>query len=139
MGPLRLSVLVEAADQVGFSVALFEAGPGAIAPPQLHANTREDWCALICEGEMTIGTPDGERTAGAGAVIFVPRDASFNWRNSGPGSLRYFALYMPAGFEHFFSDAAAAVEQAGGMPTDPAELGRLLMPLWHRYGVCQLS
>jgi hypothetical protein len=35
---------------------LFEAGAGAVVPPQLHANTREDWCALICEGEMTIGT-----------------------------------------------------------------------------------
>lgn len=30
----------------------------------------------------------------------------------------------------FFSEAAAAVEQAGGMPPDVAQLGRMLMPLW---------
>jgi hypothetical protein len=49
----------------------------------------------------------------------VPRcqnQRTFKWRNTGPGLLRYFALYMPAGFEQFFRDAPAAVEQAGGMP-----------------------
>jgi mannose-6-phosphate isomerase-like protein (cupin superfamily) len=139
LGPLKVTILLEAADGLGVSVALFEAGAGAVAPPQLHANTREDWCALICEGEMTVGTSRGERRAGPGEVIFVPRNAPFNWRNGGPGALRYFAFYMPAGFEQFFPDAAAAVEQAGGMPADPVDLGRLLMPLWRRYGVSQSS
>jgi oxalate decarboxylase/phosphoglucose isomerase-like protein (cupin superfamily) len=88
---------------------------------------------------MVIGTPYGERRAGPGAVMFVPRGVPFNWRNAGPGPLRYFALYMPAGFEQFFRDASAAVEKAGGMPPDPVQLGHLMMPLWRQYGVSQLA
>jgi quercetin dioxygenase-like cupin family protein len=137
MGPLRLTILLDVADGVGLSVVLFEAAAGAVAPAQLHANTRESWCALICYGEMTVGTSGGELRARPGELIFVPRDAPFNWRNGGTGPLRFFAFYMPAGFEQFFPDAAAAVAQAGGMPADPAELGRLLMPLWRRYGVAR--
>jgi mannose-6-phosphate isomerase-like protein (cupin superfamily) len=135
--PLTVTILLESADGLPFSVALFEAPPGATAPPQLHANTREDWCALVCDGEITVGTSHGERRCGPGAVMFVPRGVPFNWRNAGPGPLRYFALYSPGGFEHFFQDAAAAVEQVGGMPAEPAELGRLLMPLWRQYGISQ--
>jgi hypothetical protein len=88
---------------------------------------------------MAIGTPYGERRAGPGAVMFEPRDVPFNWRNAGPGPLRYFALYMPAGFEQFFRDASAAVEKAGGMPPLPVQLGHLMMPLWRQYGVSQLA
>ena len=89
VGPLEVTILLESADGLPFSVAKFEAPPGATAPPQLHANTREDWCALICEGVMTIGTPRGERRLGPGAVMFVPRGAPFNWRNAGPATLRH--------------------------------------------------
>jgi mannose-6-phosphate isomerase-like protein (cupin superfamily) len=139
LGPLEVTILLESADGLPFSIVKFEAPPGATAPPQLHANTREDWCALICEGAMAIGTPYGERRAGPGAVMFVPRGVPFNWRNAGPGPLRYFALYMPAGFEQFFRDASAAVEKAGGMPPLPVQLGHLMMPLWRQYGVSQLA
>jgi mannose-6-phosphate isomerase-like protein (cupin superfamily) len=139
LGPLGVTILLEMGDGLPFSVALFEAPPGATAPPQLHANTREDWCALICEGEMTIGTLHGERRGSRGVVMVVRRGVPFNWRNAGPGPLRFFAIYAPAGFENFFPDAAVAVERAGGMPSDPVQLGRLLMPLWRQYEISHVD
>lgn len=68
---------------------------------------------------MAVGTPEGERRAGPGQVIFVPWDAPFNWRNAGPGPLRYFAMYRTAGFEEFFADAAAAWMRPEGCPPNP--------------------
>ena len=135
LGPLEVTLLLEASDGAGFSLVLFDAEPGTTAPPQLHANSREDWSALVLEGELTLSTETGPQTVASCELVFIPRDTPFNWRNAGPGRLRFVAVYSPAGFEQFFPDARAAVDQAGGMPTDPQELGQILMPLWQHYGV----
>ncbi len=133
--PSTVTIKVGAQNGAAFSVAVFEAAPGFRAPPELHGHTREDWAAYVLAGEVAFATDEGEVRAGCGDLALFPRGTRFAWSNPGEQPARFLAIYAPAGFEQFFADLAEAVADRPDAIADPAAMGRIVGPLWERYGI----
>lgn len=133
--PSTVTLKVRKEHSVGFSMAVFEAAPGFQAPPELHGHTHEDWAAYVLTGEVTFATDDGEIRAGAGDLVVMERGTRFAWSNKGAETVRYLAVWCPAGFERFFSDLGEAVRDQPEAIGDPEAMGRIVRPLWERYGI----
>jgi len=118
-----------------FSLALFEAEAGFQAPPELHSHTREDWAAYVLAGEVAFATDEGAIRAGSGDVVLFRRATRFAWSNPGEHPAQFLAIYAPASFEQFFADLGKAVGDQPDALSDPAAMGRIVRPLWQRYGI----
>ena len=133
--PSTVRLKVGEEHSVGFSMAVFEAAPGFQAPPELHGHTHENWAAYVLAGEVTFATDDGEIRASAGDVVLMERGTRFAWSNHGRETARYLAVWCPAGFERFFSDLGEAMRDQPEAIGDPEAMGRIVRPLWERYGI----
>lgn len=118
-----------------FSAAVFEAAGRFQAPPELHAHTVEDWAAYVLAGEVAFATDEGEIRARPGDLILFPRGTRFAWSNPTDAVVRYLAIYSPAGFERFFADLGEAVRDEPEAIGEPEAMGRIVRPLWERYGI----
>jgi len=109
----------------GFSLVEHPMSPRALAAP-LHRHTREDEYSYVLEGRM--GALLGEEVveAGAGALVFKPREQWHTFWNAGDEPCRVLEIISPAGFERFFAELAAP-----GTLADPDALGSLS----ERYGL----
>jgi mannose-6-phosphate isomerase-like protein (cupin superfamily) len=133
--PSTVTIKVGTEHGAAFSVAVFEAAAGFRAPPDLHGHTREDWAAYVLAGAVTFATDEGEVRAESGDLALFRHGTRFAWSNPGEQPARFLAIYAPAGFERFFADLGEAI---GGQPdviSDPAAMGRIVRPLWERYGI----
>jgi quercetin dioxygenase-like cupin family protein len=101
----------------------------------LHAHTHEDWTAYVLTGEVTFATDEGDIVAAAGDAVVMKRGTRFAWSNDGSETVRYLAIWSPAGFERFFSDLGEAVRDQPEVIGDPEAMGRIVRPLWQRYGI----
>ena len=133
--PSTVTIKVGEEQGAAFSVAVFEAAAGFRAPPELHGHTREDWAAYVLSGEVAFTTDEGEIRAGCGDVALFRRGTRFAWSNPGEQPARFLAIYAPAGFEQFFADLGDAVRDQPAAIGDPAAMGRIVRPLWERYGI----
>ncbi len=133
--PSTVTIKVGAEHGAAFSVAVFEAAAGFRAPPELHAHSREDWAAYVLSGEVTFATDEGELRAGSGDLALFPRGTRFAWSNPAEQPARFLAIYAPAGFERFFAELGEAVGERPEAIGDPAAMGRIVRPLWERYGI----
>ncbi|MGN6689123.1 MAG: cupin domain-containing protein [Actinomycetales bacterium] len=122
-------------DGVGFSMVVFDAAPGFQAPPDMHANTREDWAAYVLSGEVEFRTEQGPWRVDAGDTVILPRGNAFAWSNPGEAPARWLAIYCPAGFEQYFFDLADATAENREAIADPQTLQDIVRPLWARYGI----
>jgi mannose-6-phosphate isomerase-like protein (cupin superfamily) len=133
--PSTVTIKVGAEHGAAFSVAVFEAAAGFRAPPELHGHTREDWAAYVLAGEVAFATDEGEVRAASGDLVLFRRGTRFAWSNPAPEPARFLAIYAPAGFERFFADLGQALTDQPDAIRDPAEMGRIVRPLWERYGI----
>jgi mannose-6-phosphate isomerase-like protein (cupin superfamily) len=133
--PSTVTIKVGEEHGAAFSVAVFEAAAGFRAPPELHSHTREDWAAYVLSGEVAVATNEREIRAGRGDVVLFRRGTRFAWSNPGEQPARFLAIYAPAGFEQFFADLGDAVRDQPDAIGDPAAMGRIVRPLWERYGI----
>lgn len=107
--------------------------PGGGPPPHIHHREDEMFCVLEGEYEFLVG----ERTirAGAGSVIYGPRNVPHTFKNVGTTPARMLAFVMPAGFERFLEEVG---KEAAGLssppPFGPEEIERLLATA-PKYGI----
>jgi quercetin dioxygenase-like cupin family protein len=133
--PSNVTLKVGVEQGARFSMAVFEAAARFQAPPGLHAHTIEDWAAYVLGGEVAFATDEGEIRARTGDIVLFPRGTRFAWSNPADDVARYLAIYSPAGFERFFADLGDAVRDQPGAIDDPEAMGRIVRPLWERYGI----
>jgi quercetin dioxygenase-like cupin family protein len=95
-----------------------------IAP--LHRHTREDEFSFVLEGRMGV-ISDGEvAEAGAGDLVWKPRNAWHTFWNAGDEPVRILEVISPAGLDDLFR----ALDLLESFP-EPEELERMAAP----YGV----
>lgn len=72
----------------GFGV--YEVEPGEATWPYHFELNEEEWL-LVVDGELTVRTPEGERTLRAGDIVCFPpgADGAHAVRNDGPGTARF--------------------------------------------------
>jgi quercetin dioxygenase-like cupin family protein len=131
LSQLGVRFLVRGA-QTGGRVAAVEhpMPPRSLGAP-LHTHTNEDEISYIAEG--TVGVQIGAEvyTAVAGDTIFKPRGIPHAFWNPADAPARVHEIISPAGFEGYFTEAAALFAAAQpGLP-DPERVGALQA----RYGL----
>lgn len=116
-----------AAGDTGGRLSLVEhhAPPGTLIAP-LHRHTREDEFSLVLEGRMGAVSDGEEVEAGAGDLVWKPRNAWHTFWNSGDSPLRILEVITPGGLDELF----LALDGLESLP-DPDELARMAAP----YGV----
>jgi mannose-6-phosphate isomerase-like protein (cupin superfamily) len=122
LGSIGARFMIDGADTAGgFSLLEHPMSPRALAAP-LHRHTREDEYSYVLEGRM--GALLGEQVleAGAGELVFKPRNQWHSFWNAGDEPCRVLEIIAPAGFEGFFKELAAL---GGALNADPATLGEL--------------
>jgi quercetin dioxygenase-like cupin family protein len=97
---------------------------GALMPRHRHLEREE--VLVVYKGQGRVVLEGRSSTIVPGTVIYVPRQAWLELRNTGTGLLQLAWIVSPAGLEEFFRDLA----QLGSQP-DPAALGVVVQ----RHGV----
>jgi len=128
LGSIGVRFMINGEDAGGdFSLVEHPLSPRALAAP-LHRHTREDEYSFVLEGRMGGLLGDEVVEAGAGDLVFKPRDEWHTFWNAGDEPCRILEIIGPAGFEHFFEEL---VEIGGALKADPDELAGLSA----RYGL----
>src|SRR5437763_16949566 len=83
-----------------FSLVEHPMSARALAAP-LHRHTREDEYSFVLEGRMGALLGDDVLTAGAGDLVFKPRNQWHTFWNAGDEPCRILEIISPAGFERF--------------------------------------
>jgi mannose-6-phosphate isomerase-like protein (cupin superfamily) len=104
-----------------FSLVEHPMAPGALAAP-LHRHHREDEYSFVLEGRMGALLGDEVLEAGAGSLIFKPRNQWHTFWNAGDEPCRILEIISPAGFERFFRELIDLGGVTGASPADFAEL-----------------
>src|SRR5919109_5454615 len=110
---------VEAGER--FSLVEHPMSPRALAAP-LHLHTREDEYSFVLAGRMGALLGDEVVEAGAGDLVFKPRDQWHTFWNAGDDPCRILEIISPGGFEHYFDELGPIL--AGG-EFDPARIAEL--------------
>ncbi len=123
LGSIGVRFLIDGA-VAGERFALVEhpMSPRALAAP-LHRHSREDEYSFVLEGRM--GALLGEEVveAGAGELVFKPRNQWHTFWNAGDEPCRILEIISPAGFEQYFRELAALGGPLQASPEQLAELG----------------
>lgn len=122
LGSIGVRFMVDEADTGGgFSLVEHVMSARALAAP-LHRHTHEDEYSYVVDGEVGAVLEGQVVSAGAGTLIFKPRNQWHTFWNNGDTPARILEIISPAGFEHFFRQ----ILDAGGiMKADPEKLGAL--------------
>jgi mannose-6-phosphate isomerase-like protein (cupin superfamily) len=128
IGSIGVRFMIDGADaEQRFSLVEHPMSPRALAAP-LHLHTREDEYSFVLEGRMGALLGDDVVEAGAGDLVFKPRNQWHTFWNAGDEPCRILELISPAGFEHFFRELVAIGGAASADPEAIAQLNR-------RYGL----
>ena len=122
LGSIGVRFLVDG-DDAGqrFSLVEHPMSPRALAAP-LHLHTREDEYSFVLEGRMGALLGDDVVEAGAGDLVFKPRNQWHTFWNAGSEPCRILEIIAPAGFERFFQELHAL---GGALEAEPAALAEL--------------
>jgi quercetin dioxygenase-like cupin family protein len=122
------------AENFGGALTIIEAGlpPGEMIPP--HTHTREDECALVLEGELTLDVGGEIVVAPVGSFVLKPRGVYHAVCNTGTKPVRFLEMHRPGEFENYYDEYEEIVESA--MNEDErlkarAELGERYGVTWH--------
>jgi mannose-6-phosphate isomerase-like protein (cupin superfamily) len=118
--------LLAAGDTDGrLSLVEHHAPPGTLIAP-LHRHSREDEFSLVLEGRMGAVSDGEEMEAGAGDLVWKPRNAWHTFWNAGNTPLRILEVITPGGLDELFR----TLDNLDAFP-EPDELERMAAP----YGV----
>ncbi len=92
-----------------FAVVEHPIHPMTLCAP-IHTHTREDEYSFILEGEITFFIGGHVFTAKPGDWICKPRGIPHTFWNGSPNSARILEIRSPAGFESYFREMAAAIQ-----------------------------
>ena len=99
----------------GFSLVEHPMSSRALAAP-LHRHHREDEYSYVLTGRMGALLGDEVLEAGAGDLVFKPRDQWHTFWNAGDEPCRILEIISPAGFEKYFEELVDATAKG---PLDP--------------------
>src|SRR3954462_2812858 len=105
----------------GFSLVEHPMPPRRLAAP-MHKHSREDEYSFVIEGRMGALLGDDLVYAGPGDLAFKPRDQWHTFWNAGDEPCRILEIISPGGFEHFFGELGALIQQP---EFDPEQFGAL--------------
>lgn len=107
--------------------------PGGGPPPHIHHREDEMFCVLEGEYEFLVG----ERTirAGAGSVVYGPRNLPHAFKNVGTTPARMLAFVTPAGFEGFLEEVGEEATEQSSSPSFGQEEIELLLATAAKYGI----
>ncbi len=87
----------------------------------LHTHHREDETFYLIDGEMTFLLDGREVVAGAGTLVYGPRDMPHAFRNRGDRPARMIVLTTPAGAEAFFAEVGEPLAPGATEAPRPTE------------------
>jgi mannose-6-phosphate isomerase-like protein (cupin superfamily) len=108
--------------------------PPRTSGPGLHLHSREDEAIYVVEGVMTFVVGERRFEAGAGQLVWLPRDLPHTFANLSDAPARTFGVATPAGLEGMFAEQAEYFASLQG-PPDPERLREI----GDRYGVQSLG
>jgi mannose-6-phosphate isomerase-like protein (cupin superfamily) len=106
-----------------FSLCEVTEPPDSAAP--LHVHHGEAEAFYILEGTIELTCGEQSVTATAGDFAYAPRDVPHKYVVIGPRPARVLLMFSPPGFESFFAEAGAPLDQPAEGPPDPTHLQRL--------------
>ena len=98
-------------------------------PPHTHA--REDECAFVLEGELTLDVGGEVVVAPVGSFVVKPRGVYHAVCNTGTEPVRFLEFHTPGEFENYYDEYEQIVESA----MDEDERLKARTELGERYGV----
>jgi mannose-6-phosphate isomerase-like protein (cupin superfamily) len=108
--------------------------PAQTSGPGLHVHSREDEAAFIISGVMTFVVGDRRFEAGAGQLVWLPRQVPHTFANLHDEPVWAFGVTTPAGLEGMFAEQAEYFASLPGAP-DPNRIREI----GDRYGVRSLG
>lgn len=108
--------------------------PARTSGPGLHVHTREDEAIYVISGVMTFVVGDRRFEAGAGTLVWLPRQTPHVFANFGDEPVRAVGTATPAGLEAMFVEQAQYFAGLHGAP-DP----RRIVEIGAKYGVQSLG
>jgi mannose-6-phosphate isomerase-like protein (cupin superfamily) len=122
LGSIGVRFLIDGAE-AGDRFAFLEhpMSPRALAAP-LHRHSREDEYSFVLEGRMGALLGDDVLEAGAGDLVFKPRNQWHTFWNAGDEPCRILEIISPAGFERYFRELAALGGPLKATPEQFADL-----------------
>ena len=122
LGSIGVRFMIDGADaSERFSLVEHPMSRRALAAP-LHRHTREDEYSYVLEGRMGALLGDDIVEAGAGDLVYKPRNQWHTFWNAGDEPCRILEIISPAGFEQFFRELDAL---GGALQADPEALAQL--------------
>jgi quercetin dioxygenase-like cupin family protein len=125
-GPGGVMRIVAGADSTNGSFSLVEAAepPGSAAP--LHVHHGEAEAFYILEGTIELTCGKDTLTAAAGDFVYTPKDVPHKYTVTGDRPARVLLLFSRPGFESFFAEGGAPLDQPPAGPPDPEQFQRLV-------------
>jgi mannose-6-phosphate isomerase-like protein (cupin superfamily) len=115
LGPVGVRFLVWGEESGGtFSLVEHPIRPRHLAAPW-HRHSREDEYSYVLEGRLGAQLGEVVVFAGVGELVVKPRGQWHSFWNAGEGPCRVLEVISPAGFEHFFEEAAAGAGAPEGL------------------------
>jgi quercetin dioxygenase-like cupin family protein len=84
--------------------------PGEMIPPHTHA--REDECAFVLEGELTLDVGGEIVVAPVGSFVVKPRGVYHAVCNAGTEPVRFLEIHTPGEFENYYDEYEEIVQSA---------------------------
>lgn len=108
--------------------------PARTSGPGLHVHTREDEATFVISGVLTFVVGDRRFEAGAGQLVWLPREVPHTFANLHDEPAWAFGVTTPAGLEGMFAQQAEYFAGLQG-PPDPDRIREI----GDRYGVRALG
>ena len=103
--------------------------PGEMIPPHTHA--REDECAFVLEGELTLDVGGEVVVAPVGSFVLKPRGIYHAVCNTGTEPVRFLEFHTPGEFENYYDEYEQIVQSA----KSEEERLKARAALGERYGI----
>lgn len=119
---LGAEILVKSSGHPGHFFFADHPMPAGYGVP-MHIHEAEDEAFFVLEGEITLTSPEGERIAGEGSYIFLPRGVAHGYINASGAPARMLVIASPGGgIEGLFRGLDAAGKRG---PLEPTQIGEI--------------
>jgi quercetin dioxygenase-like cupin family protein len=117
-GPAGVVRVLAGADSTDgcFSLVEVTEEPGSAAPLHIHHGEAEGF--YILEGTIELTCGEDTVTATAGDFVYAPKDVAHKYAVVGDRPARTLLLFSRPGFESFFLEAGAPLEEPPAGPPD---------------------
>jgi mannose-6-phosphate isomerase-like protein (cupin superfamily) len=125
-GPAGVVRVLAGADSTEgcFSLVEVTEEPGSAAPLHVHHAEAEGF--YILQGTLQLTCGEDTVTATAGDFVYTPKDVPHKYEVVGQETSKILLLFSRPGFESFFLEAGAPLDQPPAGPPDPDAFRRVV-------------